>query len=219
MRRSINQKAISLHKNVPYNWYYRSINIDKNLFQKYVHGRRFSEVGKIIEPTGGKILDVGCADGMFSNVILEKSQAGSLTGIDVLGKSVTWASGHWKDQKLKFMVADAHKLPFKAKSFDAVFALEILEHVYKPLKVLEEIKRVLRKGGYAVFLVPSETLLFKIAWYFWTKYYRGKIWRETHIHAYGENFLLKLVKVIGFQKEVDKKIIFGTLHLIKVRKK
>ncbi|KKQ38077.1 MAG: hypothetical protein US53_C0002G0012, partial [Candidatus Woesebacteria bacterium GW2011_GWA1_37_7] len=43
--------------------------------------------------------------------------------------------------------------------------------------------------------------------------------RETHIHAYGENFLLKLVKVMGFQKEVDKKIIFGTLHLIKVRKK
>jgi len=31
--------------------------------------------------------------------------------------------------------------------------------------------------------------------------------------------MVKLVKVLGFKIEVDKKIIFGTLHLIKARKK
>src|SRR3989344_9201433 len=119
---------------------------------------------------------------------------------------------------MKFMVADAHKLPFRSSSFNAVFALEVLEHVFEPVKVLEEIKRVLKKNGYVVFLVPAETLLFKVVWYFWTKYTESKIWKETHIHAYSGDFLVKLAKVLGYKINSDKKIIFVTLHLIKIRK-
>jgi len=215
---SVNSAA-SLHGNVPPDWYYKAINKDRNIIRKYVHLARFRSVGGLVEPTNGKILDIGCADGMFTKVILDNSKASEIVGIDVLKSSVDWSNKHWKkDKRMRFIVGDAHSLPFNNSTFDAVFALEVLEHVFEPIRVLQEIKRVLKKGGYAVFLVPAETLLFKIIWYFWTKYTISRIWKETHIHAYSANFLVKLVNIIGFEKEVDKKIIFNTLHLIKVRK-
>ena len=218
MREDLKKSAFDLHKNVPPDWYYRSVNTGNNFVRKYVHLNRFKEVGSIIEPTGGKILDIGSADGVFTKVILDKSNAEQIIGIDVLKSSVDWANKHWKDPRMKFMVADAHKLPFQRNSFDAVFALEVLEHVFEPVKVLQDVKRVLKKNGYAIFLVPAETLLFKLVWYFWTKYTASRIWKETHVHAYSGDFLSKLVKALGYKMEVDKKIIFGTLHLIKVRK-
>ncbi len=212
------KSAAKIHQRVPPDWYYRSIR--KNYIQRYVHGRRFAEVGNLIEPTGGTILDIGCADGVFTKVILDKAKAEKVIGIDILKSSIDWAKKHWKkNKKMKFEIGDAHDLKFDDKSFDAVFALEVLEHVFEPMKVLKGIKRVLTKDGYAVFLVPAETLLFKIVWYFWRNYYVGKVWKHTHLHAYSNDFLVTLVKDVGFKIVEDKKIIFGTLHLVKARKR
>ena len=210
--------AEELHVNVPKNWYFESIKVD--IFQRFWHKRRFEEVSGVIEPVTGKVLDIGCNDGTFSKIILNKSGASQLIGIDVVKKTVDWANSHWKSTgKMKFMVADAHKLPFDSGSFDAVFALEVLEHVFDPTKVLNEVKRVLKKNGYAVFLVPSDSLLFRIIWFFWLNFYpRGNVWRETHIQTYKENFLTKISRKVGFKIVVDKKFLLGMLHLVKVKK-
>lgn len=207
--------AASLHSNVPPDWYHRSIR--ENILQRYWHRRRFGVVGKLIEPRGGKVLDVGCADGVFTKVFLEKSRADKVIGIDVLKTSVEWAKNHWKDKRMKFMVADAHKLPFESNSFDAAVALEVLEHVAQPERALAEIKRVLKKQGYAIFLVPTDNFLFKFIWFFWTKS-RGKIWDETHIQTYSNNYLPRLSRKVGFAVERDKRFILGMLQAVKVRK-
>lgn len=209
--------AAQLHENVPPDWYFRSLK--ENILQNYWHNRRFDEVEKMIEPTGGKVLDIGSADGTFSKVIFDKSKADELIGIDVLKSSVDWANKHWKKNKnMKFRVADAHELPFKSNTFNAVFALEVLEHVYEPLKVLKEVKRVLKKGGYAVFLVPTDVVWFRVLWdYVWTKT-KGKIWDDTHIQSYRKDYLVKVSKKAGFKIEKNKKFILGMLQAIKVRK-
>lgn len=210
--------AANLHESVPANWYHQSIRVD--LLQKYWHKRRFEEVSRVIKKVDGSILDLGSNDGTFSKVILDKSSAKKLVGIDVVKKTVDWANQHWgKNGKMKFRVADAHNLPFKSNTFEAVFALEMLEHVLDPLKVLREARRVLKKGGYGVFLVPSDSKLFKFVWFLWLRFYpRGKIWRETHIQTYKNNYLPKVVKEAGFSIEADKKFILGMLHLVKGRK-
>ena len=213
---SLQKSASELHEHVPPGWYFNSVR--KNLIQRFVHTRRFKEVANVVDPGTKRILDIGCADGAFTKVILDKSGAEEIIAIDVLKSNIDWAKKHWKKEKeMEFRVGDAHRLNFKEKSFDAVFALEVLEHVFDPEAVLRQIKKVLKKGGYAVFLVPAETLLFQVVWYFWTKYYKGKIWQGTHLHAYKNRYLVKLAENVGFKIEVDKKIIFGTLHLIKVR--
>ena len=140
--------------------------------------------------------------------------------MDVLKSSIDWANKHWtKNKRMKFVVGDAHNLDFKSGTFDAVVALEVLEHVADPVAVLKEIKRVLKKGGYGVFLVPSDNDLFKIVWYLWLHFYpRGWVWKDTHIQTYRNSYLTKVCKRAGFKIEVDKKFNLGMLHLVKVRK-
>jgi len=45
-------------------------------------------------------------------------------------------------------IADAHDLPFVAQTFDACFAIAVLEHVADPYRCVDEMMRVLRPGGY-----------------------------------------------------------------------
>ena len=51
------------------------------------------------------------------------------------------------------LICDAHDLPFKNKSFDAVISQAVLEHVADPFRCVEEIHRVLKADG----LVYAET--------------------------------------------------------------
>lgn len=213
------EMMVELHKNVPPDWYFRSIK--KNRWQRFWHMTRFREVRKLIEPVGGRVLDIGSADGMFTKVVLDKTKAKEVIGVDVLKKSVDWANEHWKKEKrMKFKVGDAHKLEFPAEYFEAVMMFEVVEHVVEPERVFREVKRVLKKGGYAIFLVPTDSLLFKVIWWFVTTYWWAKIWSDCHIQSYNSNnSLAKHVKKFGFEIEDDKKFLWGMLNVVKMRKK
>ncbi len=63
-------------------------------------------------------------------------------------------------------------LPFRAATFDAVLAQDIIEHVRNPDDVLREIARVLRPGGIALV-----TGINRFAW------------RDPHYHLHGLNYL------------------------------
>lgn len=51
-------------------------------------------------------------------------------------------------------VEDIHALTFADDSFDGLFCIAVLEHVYDPKKAAEEIVRVLKPGGCAFLYVP-----------------------------------------------------------------
>lgn len=52
------------------------------------------------------------------------------------------------------IVADVHILPLRDSTFEAVFCTGTLEHVEYPPRVLREIRRILRPGGYVHIEVP-----------------------------------------------------------------
>ena len=60
---------LQIHEDVHADHYDKGLKT--NLFQKIWHERRFSEVRKVIRPVGGKVLDIGCHGGTFTEVILE----------------------------------------------------------------------------------------------------------------------------------------------------
>lgn len=210
--------AEELHQNVPPDWYFASIK--RNVFQRYWHKRRFAAVKELAEPVSGKILDIGSADGVFSKVILDSTGAKQVIGIDVLKTSVDWANKHWRrNPKLKFKVGDGHHLKFKANTFDAVFGLEVLEHVFDPIKVFREVKRVLKKGGYAIFLVPSDNFLFTVIWWFVTNFWWARIWQDCHVQSFSrKNRLSKTIAKTGLTIEVDETFLLGMLNIVKARK-
>jgi ubiquinone/menaquinone biosynthesis C-methylase UbiE len=78
--------------------------------------------------------------------------AGTVTGIDqspdFVAVAGTFAADEGVADRVEFAVADAHRLPSGAASFDAAVAHTLISHVRDPLAVLTEAARVVRPGGF-----------------------------------------------------------------------
>ena len=59
------------------------------------------------------------------------------------------------DARFRFVTGDGCRMEFADASFDTVLAVQVLEHVFEPIRMVEEIGRVLRPGGCAILLVPQ----------------------------------------------------------------
>jgi len=57
------------------------------------------------------------------------------------------------------IIADAGAMPLQDESFDTVFCSQVLEHSPRPMAVLKEISRVLKKDGIAIITVPHLSYL------------------------------------------------------------
>jgi SAM-dependent methyltransferase len=49
---------------------------------------------------------------------------------------------------------DIHRIPFEDNSFDVIMCNHVLEHVEKDIEAMREIRRVLKKNGWAIMQVP-----------------------------------------------------------------
>jgi len=90
---------------------------------------------------GLRMLDLGCGKGRFARVLANRGA--ELTGLD-LSRAMLMAAGG-----LDRVQASVRRLPFRTSTFDAVLAVEVIEHV-DPRSldlVLAEARRVLRPGG------------------------------------------------------------------------
>lgn len=92
-----------------------------------------------------EILDMGCGGGFLSN---DLALAGhSVTGIDLSTSSLKVAESRDRTHKVRYLHGDVYQVPFPSESFDVVAAMDLLEHVSDPRKVIAEANRVLRPGG------------------------------------------------------------------------
>lgn len=95
--------------------------------------------------TPSTILDVGCGGGLLSNTLAQCGH--KVHGIDLSTESLRIAALKDATHSVSYSRADAHDLPFEAGSFDVVCALDILEHVEDPKRVVQEAARVLKPEG------------------------------------------------------------------------
>lgn len=103
-----------------------------------------------IEP-GERVLDIGCGAGTDSLVAAQMvGPAGSVTGIDMtpemLDKARTSAAVMDVDN-VRFVEADAERLPFEDGSFDVVISNGVIDLIPDKDAVFSEIFRVLVPGG------------------------------------------------------------------------
>lgn len=92
-----------------------------------------------------RLLDIGCGAGLLTNAAALKGH--TVYGIDLSEKSLEVAKKYDSTQTVSYQVADALHLPYDNESFDVVCAMDILEHVEDPERLIQEASRVLKLNG------------------------------------------------------------------------
>ena len=102
--------------------------------------------------------------------------------------------------------ADICDLPFDDNSFDVVFCNHVLEHITDDTKAMQELFRVLKKGGFGIFQIPQD--LSRATTFeddtITDRKERAKIFGQyDHVRIYGFDYFDKL-RSIGFKvDEID----------------
>lgn len=91
------------------------------------------------------ILDIGCGAGMLANALALGGHA--VSAIDLSKNSLEIARGCDATKNVDYRYASAYSLPYKDLSFDAVSAMDVLEHVDEPKRLIREAARVLKPGS------------------------------------------------------------------------
>jgi 2-polyprenyl-6-hydroxyphenyl methylase/3-demethylubiquinone-9 3-methyltransferase len=125
------------------------------------------------------ILDVGCGAGFLANALAKKGY--TVTGIDISGKSLEIARKRDLTGNVIYRQENAYDLTIN-QEFDVVTAMDFLEHITDPQKVIQEMSRVLKPGG--LFLFHT----FNRNWISWLIALKGVEWfvkntpKEMHVY-------------------------------------
>jgi len=128
-----------------------------------------------------RVLDIGCGTGLILQGISGKSYA---IGVDFSPKALSFC----EKRNLKNLVrGDVRDLPIAESSVDLVLALDLLEHIEDDERLMNEIRRILKPGGFLLATVPAHQ-------YLWSEHDEAL----HHYRRYSKTDFLRLVKNRGF---------------------
>jgi ubiquinone/menaquinone biosynthesis C-methylase UbiE len=106
----------------------------------------YSHLRRAVPALKGRILDVGCGEMPYKHLVT-KADAVYL-GIDIQDAE---KFGYANPDAISF---DGQTISAPNEAFDHLLCTEVLEHVAEPWKLVEEMRRVLKKGGTGILTVP-----------------------------------------------------------------
>lgn len=121
-------------------------------YLKIKNNPRYKKVWQYLKENNlkGRILDIGCADGNFSETLAKKGY--DCYGLEYLEEAIKDCTG----KGIKVVQGSfLEKFPFEDNFFDLVFAGEVVEHTIDDLAFLGEINRVLKRGGILILTTPN----------------------------------------------------------------
>lgn len=182
---------------------------------------------------GGKVLDVCCGTGDIAIGISKKRKDLKVTGIDFSPSMLYKADKKGKNlPNVVWERADAMKLPYSDNQFDSVCISFGLRNTQNYEKVLSEMKRVTKKGGYLycmdsfipdnLFIRPFYNIYFRYIMPFLGggfKRYKEYLWlyQSTDIFLRKKE-LATLFRDIGLCKIKINSRMFGACALIRGKK-
>jgi SAM-dependent methyltransferase len=149
-----------------------------------------------------KVLDIGCGNGYVSSILVQQNE---VIGVDISKSALIDA----KMLGLSALVSDIRTIPFEERSFDVVLALDILEHLFDPVGLLEEANRILKDDGTLILSIPNASNIASRALFLLT----GEINDMTdisnirtpgfmfseHIRFFSERMIRKVIQSTGFE--------------------
>jgi len=167
---------------------------------------RYQSCYNLLPSDKERLLDVGCGDGDF--IFMAQGNFDECYGVDVSSLRIERAKARSKMRRsgnnLHFYKCDVDEgLPFVNSFFDAVSCIAVLEHVFNPPNVLDEIHRVLKPRGIFIVEVPNIAWIpYRIQLLFGKLpktggVYSGADWE--HLHNFTKITLFKLLIKKGFK--------------------
>lgn len=160
----------------------------------------------------GKLLDLGTGPGYLPIEIVKRAPDIRIVGIDLSRKLIQMANNNAMksgvSDRVCFEVGNAAKLRYNDDAFDMVLSTGMLHSLKHPIKVLLEIKRVLKTGGQAWIYDPARIIQFidknkwKISldirerfflWFF------GLLGLHKPIDVYGREQVIPMIEAAGFK--------------------
>ncbi len=110
----------------------------------------------------GKILDVG--GGSFFSFIKDRPiKFDTWTTLERNSENIP----AFADPRFNLVIGNGCHTEFPSNNFDLVLNIQVLEHEYEPLRMIQEIFRVLKPGGTGIFLIPQTANIHLVPFHFY----------------------------------------------------
>lgn len=143
---------------------------------------------RAFDPAGKVIVDVGCGGGLMAE---EVARLGAkVIGIDPSAASIATARRHAAAGGLAvdYLIGSGEHLPVGDACADAVYCVDVLEHVADLDAVVAETARVLRPGGLYLFDTINRTRLSKLVVVKLSQDWAATAWLPSGLHDW-EQFI------------------------------
>jgi ubiquinone/menaquinone biosynthesis C-methylase UbiE len=157
-----------------WNRYAKLYDFEINRFSSKAYSVMYHNMASSLSPVMD-VLEIATGTGLISINIA--SGVRSIEATDYAPKMIETAKKKKAPDNIRFSVEDATELSFADNSFDAVIISNALHIMPEPMKILENIKRVLKPNG--LLIAPNFT--------------------HGHIRASTWNLNAKFLKFIGFE--------------------
>ncbi|MDJ0447845.1 bifunctional 2-polyprenyl-6-hydroxyphenol methylase/3-demethylubiquinol 3-O-methyltransferase UbiG [Methylocystis sp. JR02] len=131
---------------------------------------------------GVRIADIGCGGGILSESLAELGA--QVTGIDPAPNNIAVASRHAEKMGLSidYRNVTAEALAETGEQFDAVAALEVIEHVEGPSEFIKKLASLVKPGGLLFLATIDRTMKSYVFAILGAEYVLGWVPKGTHDH-------------------------------------
>lgn len=98
--------------------------------------------------SGLRWLDVGCGNGAFTELLIERCAPTQVQGVDPSEGQLDFARRRANANVAEFRQGDAQALPFEDDEFDAAVMALVINLIPEPAKAVAEMARVVKPGGW-----------------------------------------------------------------------
>ncbi|MGB4415658.1 MAG: class I SAM-dependent methyltransferase [Paludibacter sp.] len=173
--------------------------INKKLEVGYFHSQR-PEMLKYIPENAKRILDVGCSEGTFCNMISRPDR--ELWGVEINPDAAKAASKVCH----KVLVGDFNSIfdQLPENYFDCVIFNDVLEHIYSPWDTIQQVKLLLSSDGVLVSSIPNfryiSNLITEVVVEGEFRYKpEGGILDDTHIRFFTSKSICRMFREQGYE--------------------
>lgn len=142
------------------------------------------------------IFDLGCGNGSIANFLFD--QGFQVLGVDPSREGIELAQVNFPHLSLE-IGHSGDNLQTRFGSFDLVYSLEVIEHVFDPFEFIEDISTILNKEGYVILSTPYHGYVKNLVLSIfnkWDKHFTA-LWKGGHIKFWSADSLTQLLNGSG----------------------